>query len=264
MWEVAYQINKLNDFRFDIVVDIERFSEVEYLEYPHTIGVIDSERYWNNTKWIKLDNYMNLDTLHPYGEIINWRLQASDKCDYFEKKFYSNSDRPYQLIDMKDKKLKNKIIRKMKNYIGVHIRRGDVPIAYYNKKDPDHGIQGYLPDEYFINICDKIIEKNPKQKFYLSTDGTWDQVKFFYDRYDVVDAYYILNNKIEPKLLREEFIGTGIFPHTFNLYSVIDLFSLIYSKMLITGRSSWSDFCRLYKNHKNVINPWDISKLGAI
>ena len=94
MWEVAYQINKLNDFRFDIVVDIERFSEVEYLEYPHTIGVFDSDRYWKNTKWIKLDNYMNLDTLHPYGEIINWRLQASDKCDYFEKKIYSNSDSP--------------------------------------------------------------------------------------------------------------------------------------------------------------------------
>jgi hypothetical protein len=267
MWEVAYQINKLNDFRFDIVVGTKEFGEIEYLEYPYTIGVIDSKKYWNNTKWIKLDNYMNLDILHPYGETLNWRLQASDMCDYFEKKFYSNSDRPYQLIDMKDEKLKDKIIRKMRNCIGVHIRRGDVVIAHQDKSNPDHGVQEYLPDEYFINLCDKIIEKNPKQKFYLSTDGSWDQVKFFYDRYDVIDAYYVLNNEREPKLLREKFRATGIWPHTFNLYSVIDLFSLIYTKMLISSRSAWSDFCRLYKNHKNVINPCDSKNslyLGAI
>ena len=71
MWEVAHQINKLNDFRFDIVVGTEEFVEIEYLEYPHTTGVIDSKKYRNNTKWIKLDNYKNLDILHPYGEIIN-------------------------------------------------------------------------------------------------------------------------------------------------------------------------------------------------
>lgn len=259
MWEVVYQINKLNDFRFDILVDIERFVEVEYLDYPHTIGVIDSKRYWNNTKWIKLDNYMNLDTLHPYGEVINWKLDADkeDMCEDFENKFYTSYNRPYQLIDMKDKKLKDKIIRKMKNCVGVHIRRGDVVIAHKDKNHPDHGVQEYLPDEYFINLCDKIVEKNPKQKFYLSTDGSWDQVKFFYDRYDVIDAYYVLNNKREPELLREKFIETGLQHHVFNLYSVIDLFALIYTKILISSRSAWSDFCRLYNNHKNVINPWD-------
>jgi len=100
---------------------------------------------------------------------------------YFEKKFYSNSDRPYQLIDMKDKKLKNKIIRKMKNYIGVHIRRGDIPIAYYNKKDPDQR-------DYYVS--NKKIEKKGFKAQVLIEHGIDELINIFsYSDEKIINNY---------------------------------------------------------------------------
>ena len=35
-WEIAYELNKFNDFKFTILVEKDKWKETKFLDFPHT------------------------------------------------------------------------------------------------------------------------------------------------------------------------------------------------------------------------------------
>lgn len=290
VWEQAYQINKLNDFKFNIVMFESGFPEILYLDYPHTIQgssktdkIIDgikkrfepeieeivkplrnypkvppsSLNYEESLKEIEVqmelaekrisfgynhgipeedlitkDNYKNLEDKHWYLTTSFYIEDSHMFIDEWEM------ERPIEHIRMKDRKLFLEIKENVKGCVGVHIRRGDVGGDSLKPGHEHYGKQEYASEEYYTEICDKFITKNPNQKFYVSTDArTFEEVKFFYDRYNVINEYSYV---------------PGVDYYTahwpFEIQEVRDLFSLVYSGYFVGCHSTWTDFVINFRN----------------
>ena len=76
----------------------------------------------------------------------------------------------------------------------------------------------------------KIVEINPNQKFYLSTDIDKKKLGVYYDNFDIIDSTDVNPN------LKDPFEA-----------NVIDLFSLSYCSFLLTHiDSTWSEIATYY------------------
>ena len=120
-WELAYQLNEINNFKFKILLEDYWWPELEYLELPYS-------EWWNNHK----PTNTNIDRLIPkdladtkLNKFINYTLPIDSRqmeknnnfilkddvdyyptCGYnfsryFEEQF--NNMRPLQLISLKNK-----------------------------------------------------------------------------------------------------------------------------------------------------------------
>ena len=103
-----------------------------------------------------------------------------------------------------------------------------------------------------------IVKVKPNQKFYISTNGDKEQLKVFYDNFDILDYSTILDN-IEDIDKSKNYLDYELNKNC--LRNVTDLFSLSYSKFLILHpESTWSMFAKWYKNvpSVNVSDEFDI------
>ena len=115
------------------------------------------------------------------------------------------------------------------NIVGIHIRRGD-GVAHQNISIKDDRVYRYIGDKDYLDIMKKIVEINPNQKFYLSTDIDKKKLGVYYDNFDIIDSTDVNPN------LKDSFEA-----------NVIDLFSLSYCSFLLTHvDSSWSEIATLY------------------
>lgn len=178
--------------------------------------------------------------------------------------------RPIQKIKLKHTQINDLLESKFKEFVGIHIRRGNgVTVTeedYDNIKDKtfrkklkewrdknvtvqDEGYRFYHNESYF-EIMDKMLDLNPKQTFYISHDMSDDLLEPFYKRY---------GNKIESSHTNRHYFETyysnaGLdVPFLTNYGNVIDnitdLFSLANCQMIISSpSSSWSNFATEYKN----------------
>ena len=165
-----------------------------------------------------------------------------------------------------DKDLTNLVKTKCMDMTGIHIRRGDLindgskKYKEWLESDNDNWKYAYLDDEYYIKICDRIVERNPKEIFYLSTDATLDEVKFFTDRYDVVMSdNLLLHKKDRPKWGFDEIRNNpkAILPRTphINIHDITDILALSYCKKFIASNSMWSEFCSIYRKVPTIYPP---------
>jgi hypothetical protein len=145
-----------------------------------------------------------------------------------------------------------------KDMTGVHIRRGDLvddgSKAYkeWLVRDDDNWKDAHLDDEYYIKICDRIVERTPGEIFYLSTDATLDEVKFFTDRYDVVMSdNLLLHKKDRPKWGFAIDYGTP----KIDIHDITDLLALSYCKRFVASNSMWSEFCSIYRKVPTIYPP---------
>jgi len=166
-------------------------------------------------------------------------------------------NRPIKSLQF-DKDLTNLVRVKCMDMTGVHIRRGDLvdddSDAYreWLNRDDDNWKDAYLNDEYYIKMCDRIVETNPREIFYLSTDATLDEVKFFTDRYDVVMSDNLLLHKKErPKWGFAQGYGTP----KINVHDITDLLALSYCKRFIASNSMWSEFASVYRKVPTIYPP---------
>jgi hypothetical protein len=253
-WELAYQLNEINNFKFKILLEDYWWPELEYLELPYT-------EWWDKHKPTNTD----IDRLTPTdladnkrNRFINYTIPIdsremetrqdfvlSDDVDYyptcgynFTRQFEEQFDkiRPLQLVSLKNKQLEKEIIEKTKGVVGIHIRRG----IGVKPHDKDGAIE-YVDDKVYTDIMDSILELNPNQRFYISADVPKAKLQYFYDNYDCftwdvlnVDKYKV---KQKYKILHK---------HTFA--NVVDLMMLSNTSFLVKVlSSSWSNFAQLYR-----------------
>ena len=220
MWsyEIAYQINRKFGYPWDIIMDTHLFPEVEYMDFPYV-----KQGEMKPTPIIKsLDD---VDTSKDY------------KIGSYAVKLYSDLRDDYKVEEpttLKDKSLEDKIKLKMKGVIGVHIRRGDVVDAL-SPNHGAHGIQPIIDDNYYRNIMNEYKDK----KFYISTDGSWEEVKWLWEEFDVINDYVKVRTR--PK--------NYVFP--FSKVEALDLFHLLHSEEFIMGLSTWSEWLQRQRRNEN-------------
>jgi hypothetical protein len=95
---------------------------------------------------------------------------------------------------------------------------------------------------------EKIININPDQKFYISSDVGKEQLREFYDKYNIVDHTTILNKIYSEVDLSKNYLIPNLNKKC--LQDVVDLFSLSYCKFsILYPMSTWSTFALCYKNN---------------
>ena len=289
-WELAYIFNKINNFKFTILLEKLYWPELNYLSIPNTKGVDEyKDDFWDGDKILDFELLLK-DETYKLDTEINWVLFQQKFIEYFKHYFNFiknfNSNRPLQLIDIKNDILKNTIIKKLDDVIGIHMRKGDVgtpeetiDFEQIRNKLKDKNLsddkrkelekesltcgQGGIwyetfKDEQYLKIMNDIVKVKPNQKFYISTNGDKEQLKVFYDNFDILDYSTILDN-IEDIDKSKNYLDYELNKNC--LRNVTDLFSLSYSKFLILHpESTWSMFAKWYKNvpSVNVSDKFDI------
>lgn len=244
-WELAYEINKLNDFQFTILLENHWWPELEYLDIPHTLG---SDLYGIEFK-------KNTE-LFDSNEIVkdNFKLDTSkdwySTCGFDYSKFFWETDeyhfateRPLKEIKIKDKLISDRIVLMRDNVVGIHIRRG-VGIANKNLTIKDDRVYRYIGDKDYLDIMKKIVEINTNQKFYLSADVNKRELGVYYDNFDIID-FTDINPKL--KFMLEKFNSSINNNRLIHLINVIDLFSLSHCRFLLAHiDSTWSQVAGYY------------------
>jgi hypothetical protein len=280
-WEVAYELNKLNDFKFTILVEKNKWRETEFLNFPHTES--------SNVRFNKIRDLSEIDARKPWLNELDvtksWNI-LEEWPPYEEgESFYGKW---LHLITLKDESLEDKIRELVKDRIGIHIRHWPT-VDEDNRED--------LVDRFDysdkMKLVRKTMDKYPDSKFYISTDVTYDRpaqgpllpdfrkeshwISEIYRDYDVVDYRDIIKvddilpnsfisdiNSSWSKLMDEEGreIATELNKKSVGeiqdlydkkiLRDIVDIFSLIYCKKFISSKktgpqSSWSDFIHIYR-----------------
>ena len=62
-WEIAYELNKFNSFKFTILVEANKWRETKFLNFPHTES---SNIRFNNLKDIINNYFFTFDNIFNY------------------------------------------------------------------------------------------------------------------------------------------------------------------------------------------------------
>ena len=307
-WESIYYIlEQIKDDDLHIAVQKHMWPELPLLDLPDTIGVgyniwkndwygkhehgdlffkaiLDDEndKITLSKKLSKesvLDLYKNknfkniLKEPHWYTDTgfitLKSILEEINNIDIKSKndKLFPNK-RPLGKINLRDRKIHDKIEIKYSSYIGIHIRRGngvhlpdivlnslhsDIKDRYlqykkdYIKNDNPH--YRFAFDNEYFKIIDKILEINPKQQFYISHDLPDEFLDSYYKKYpknittkkDIRKQYYTHYKKSIPNL-------DQLIKYANILDNTLDLIILATCGFKILSKSStWSNFADYYQ-----------------
>lgn len=183
--------------------------------------------------------------------------------------------RSLSLIKLKHNFIDDFLRKNTQDVIGIHIRRG-VGIRYtesdiqtlpekiqdlyksYQVLNRDSQIfhipkYMFIRDEFYFNSIDRILEFNPRQKFYISTDLPYYLISYYKDRYG--DNVFFKENLVGPvkDYLMNSDISLDKLKYGNVVENVVDLFALSFCKLLIKSpKSTWSDFAQVYRNQPSV------------
>lgn len=227
----------------------------EKLTHDRIISMYKNHNFdFNKTNhWFTDEGYITLETIY---ETIG---------DPDVEKTMHN--RPISQISILDKYVEERIRNNCHGRIGIHIRRGngvvitdddiktlpsDIQSKYKNRVESVFTMQcdaySFTPDSIYFELIDSILEKNPKQKFYISHDLPDEYIKQYYHRYGhetintKSDDGWYFNDYYHDKLKNADMLVT----YANAIDNVVDLFSLINCKSLIKAKSSWSDFAHYH------------------
>lgn len=277
-WNDLYHLTKYHNFEYKIYVEKKWWPELEYINLPNTISfdygytsynnyINEKEEYLRTNKIKGISNFKNCFN-SDFKNIDEWYT------DYLYAPIYG---RKIQEINFKNKEVNNYIKNKCKELVGIHIRRGNgVDPPELNKKYKDsENIEGvtrkddmellahrikyeyvisehpptppYVPNEYYINKINSILEKNPNEKFFISHDVNKKFIKPIIDRFKnkIITSEDIIYDI-------ESIVGGNMFktwPYNTILTNLVDMFCLISCKLFIPyEKSSWSEFVINYNN----------------
>jgi hypothetical protein len=174
-WEVAYDLNKFNNFEYNILISDIYWPEYELLSLPYTFTTnsnfngfdkyyIDSLLLYEN---LKLKTVFDIKNQNSYlatridTQLIknmyndeNFKLNDNHYyCDFgfqtlsslCNNMFYTNKNRPLKNIKLKYQYIENEIKKILKDCVGIHIRRGN-GVSYI--EDDLNSFDIYLQDLY--------------------------------------------------------------------------------------------------------------------
>ena len=155
-WELAYEINKQNDFKYFILLEKKYWPEHKLLDLPTTkiISNVEGDSYEvEKLKFIAVYDTINkkINTAKPlHSDDIekmfkegNLKLENDghyysnfeyiDLFNLYSQEKFKSLERPLSKIRLKHRSVEDSIINEMKNVVGIHIRRGNgIP---YTKDD---------------------------------------------------------------------------------------------------------------------------------
>jgi len=165
-WEIAYGINKVNNFKFNILVEQAFWPELQYLNIPHTsivktddlrdkrYNVIAAKFYYGHdpitkklmgkmskTKDYRLD--INKDWYADFG------FNFIDEFSEFVGDTPELISRPFQLITIENKVVDKYIKQNTKNVVGIHIRRW--PTGVHRDEDDDKNFRNGEPIDWKLD-----------------------------------------------------------------------------------------------------------------
>jgi hypothetical protein len=276
-WEIAQEINKHNNFQFDIVLGESWWPELkELIDLPNTIVLSENESdddsekiktLIENTTPLKIENIkkmfssknFKLSQNHYYADFGHSGL--SELYD-FDSSFLN--DRPLKTISLKDKELENKIKELTSDMIGIHIRRGR-GIKYNNslvetlpkkvqqkyiefrklegEETSQFYIYDFITDNEYYEVIDKILKVYSDKKIYISHDLPDDIFEYYFEKYP---------NKLFTKKYFYEYIKDRFTTATQHVINVIDLFCLANTFLIFKHPlSTWSEFGGIYKEKED-------------
>lgn len=294
-WEVAYEINKQNDFKYYILLEEKYWPENKLLDIPTTKTITNIEGdpheveklkfiavYDTINEKINTATPLNVDRIEKMFKEGNLKLEDkghyysnfgyNDLFNLYSQKDFKNLERPLTKIKLKHRSVEESIINEMKNVVGIHIRRGngipytidDLNSLPENKRDKFalikrniteqlHSAYSFHRDNLYFELIDNMLEINPNQKFYISTDISDEIMDYFYEKYkdNLVDKSFILN-------VVYDFILNSGFKKSDFVYgnvveNLVDLFCLSYTSFLVgVPKSTWSIFAKNYTKKESV------------
>jgi|ETNmetMinimDraft_8_1059916.scaffolds.fasta_scaffold08792_3 hypothetical protein len=258
-WELAYEINRCNDFKFTILVENKWWPELNYLSLPNTIGVDEWGEDFKKDCTFFDTNDLDKKQDFKLDTNINWYPTCGHKFTRCFRNEYEET-RPLQLIDIKNKHLKDTIKNMVKKAVGVHIRRGKGIDSPENLFRETHSFVGYphVDNEYYLDTMNKIKEIKFKQKFYLSSDFSFSEqrknLEVFYENFDIIDYNHILEKLNDDVDMSDKYFDKVL--HKKCLINIIDLFSLSYCSFIIMYyNSQFSSFAKDYRNINHIGYP---------
>jgi len=128
-WALAYKINEHHDFKFTILLDSFYWPETTYVDFPQTESTfLDDNLHGEFIELTMDESILDLDTSKNYylnGENLEY-IEASEI-------FYLSS--AYKLLKLKNSYLESLIKDKVKDAIGVHVRKNNVAPVSINLGD---------------------------------------------------------------------------------------------------------------------------------
>tara|TARA_B100000073_G_C23718633_1_gene566822 strand:- start:275 stop:1255 length:981 start_codon:yes stop_codon:yes gene_type:complete len=127
-WALAYKIAEHHDFKFTILLDSFYWPETTYVDFPHTESTfLDDNLHGEFIELTMDESILDLDTSKNYylnGDRIE-NVEASEPSTA-EKTGIFYLPPVYTLLKLKSSYLESLIKDKVKNAIGVHVRKNNV------------------------------------------------------------------------------------------------------------------------------------------
>ena len=208
-WEIAYELNRYNNFDFKILVESDKWLETKFIDFPNTksskelfdkyidIPSIDATKPWLS-KLDKNTNYWVEEEWPPYN---------------FGGDFYGTW---LHLLKLKDKNLESKIKKLVGDRIGIHVRHWPTI-----DDDPRMDLIPRFDYESKMKHLRKVLDNHNGDKFFISSDVTYDKpatgpllpnyrkdghwLSEIYKDYDIIDYRNIIDLD---DFLPNEFIET--------------------------------------------------------
>lgn len=254
-WEIAYEINRKLNFRYNILVEKEYWPELDYINLPNTIALPQSELPQDSRPLsFKKATSILRNGSEASIEDINWHSNFGYKI---LASFYGDTNffHPLSLIELKDFTIESHIKESVKDVVGLHIRRNsgvtfkeedlstllpEIKDQYlrFRKNNPPvkEDYIRYIKDELYFSIIDGILQINPMQKFYISCDLPYN-----------LYSYY--KNKYGDTIITKEDLLASVEESSATLSNIVDLFALSFCKFVVKlNRSSWSDFAQFHSS----------------
>lgn len=277
-WEVGFELLRHNNFDFSLLVQIVYWRELEFLEIPETRAVLKPDFEHDHYHNLKFKTVFEIDPENIYpatpitykmlSEAVNKKDFILNESNHYYADFGFNfiesiplakgqTRRGLEYIKLKDEGIETAIKYKVQNAISIHIRRGEgvtktdsnlksLPSSYRKTYDDfitnEMAVQDesyyFVEDSTYYSLIDSILELNPEQKFFISSDMSDDLLGNYKERYG------------DSVILQKDF-----FDEIFGLYqkgyegewwdfrkqavvNIIDLFSLAFSAAIVRAPAS--------------------------
>lgn len=290
-WEVAFHIVNQPEYEdYKILLQKKIWPEWELLSFPDTLFIDYFSKYHGYQSEFEY-NQLHFKTVY---DIENQKVYLADRIDskllkdIINKKVKLKSNHYYsdfgftplsdfsklkdvnyiQHIKIKNTHIHEELRDKYKDYIGIHIRRGngvtyteediltlpkDLQDKYRTFRETKATVQNplykFYPDSVYFDLIEKIHHKHPNQKFYISHDLDDEYIGHYYSKFGT-----IIETKFDHRFHFEHFYGNegldilNLRNYSNSIDNVFDLFSLAFCGIVIgLPHSTWSLFAKNYQ-----------------
>jgi len=200
-WALAYKISEHHDFKFTILLDSFHWPETTYVDFPQTESTfLDDNLYGEFIELTMDESILDLDTSKNY--YLN-----GENLESVEKSEPSNPEQTgifylppvYTLLKLKNSYLESLIKDKVKDAVGVHVRKNNVAPVDISKGDIIYERNTDLYEAY--EQVDYLSDFNELIRIYkIQNDGKYIDNQLLYISSDISTTYRDLKDMNDEEL----------------------------------------------------------------